>query len=102
MHNSEEQVATRSLGEKLLEYLADTRQSQAAFGQRLGLSQSRISQLIKGGGTKNQLDAEKVLDASRETGWRITPHDWRPDLYPHPDDGMPKTNELPLAAAAPG
>jgi hypothetical protein len=31
-----------------------------------------------------------VLNAAAATDWQVTPHDWRPDLYPHPDDGMPK------------
>lgn len=32
---------------------------------------------------------EYVLAISAATGWQITPHDLRPDIYPHPTDGLP-------------
>jgi DNA-binding transcriptional regulator YdaS (Cro superfamily) len=34
--------------------------------------------------------ADWVLWLARLTSWVVTPHELRPDLYPHPDDGMPK------------
>mgnify|MGYP002399362943 CR=1 FL=1 len=33
--------------------------------------------------------AERVLDLSRATGWRVTPHDLRADLYPNVVDALP-------------
>jgi DNA-binding transcriptional regulator YdaS (Cro superfamily) len=33
--------------------------------------------------------AERVLDLSRATGWRVTPHDLRADLYPNAFDALP-------------
>jgi len=33
--------------------------------------------------------AERVLDVSEFTGWVFTPHELRPDIYPHPNDGLP-------------
>lgn len=33
-------------------------------------------------------DAE-VLNVSSLTGWRVTPHTIRPDLYPNPTDALP-------------
>lgn len=33
--------------------------------------------------------AERVLDLSRATGWRVTPHDLRADLYPNAVDALP-------------
>ena len=33
--------------------------------------------------------AERVLDLSRATGWRVTPHALRPDLYPNAPDALP-------------
>lgn len=40
-----------------------------------------------------QCPAERVIAVSELTGWRVTPHQLRPDLYPNQCDG------LPLAAA---
>ena len=31
----------------------------------------------------------EVLSIAAATGWTITPHELRPDIYPHPDDGLP-------------
>lgn len=30
-----------------------------------------------------------VLAVSEAVNWQVTPHDLRPDLYPHPQDGLP-------------
>jgi DNA-binding transcriptional regulator YdaS (Cro superfamily) len=35
--------------------------------------------------------AEYVIHIAQAVSWRITPHELRPDLYPHPSDGMPKS-----------
>lgn len=42
--------------------------------------------------------SERVLAVSKATGYEVTPHRLRPDLYPHPDDGLPP--ELRSGAAA--
>lgn len=34
--------------------------------------------------------AEYVLAISDACGWKITPHQLRPDIYPHPMDGLPR------------
>ena len=39
-----------------------------------------------------RVGAEFVIDVSGAADWQVTPHDLRPDLYPHPQDGLP--NEL--------
>lgn len=31
----------------------------------------------------------RVLQLCETVGWTTTPHEVRPDLYPHPDDGLP-------------
>jgi DNA-binding transcriptional regulator YdaS (Cro superfamily) len=41
---------------------------------------------------------ERVIQLARFTEYQITPHQLRPDLYPHPDDGLPE--ELRGRAAA--
>ena len=37
----------------------------------------------------DQCPAERVLSVSEKTGWKVTPHQLRPDLYPNPCDGLP-------------
>ncbi len=32
---------------------------------------------------------ERVLRLCRAVDFRVTPHELRPDLYPHPEDGLP-------------
>ena len=74
--------------EKLAEYLKKVGLSQREFGLRLNppVTQSAVAQWLQGVPIK----AERVLEAAAATEWLVTPHDWRPDLYPHPDDGMPR------------
>jgi DNA-binding transcriptional regulator YdaS (Cro superfamily) len=38
---------------------------------------------------KSRTPAEKVIGVSEATEWKVTPHQLRPDLYPHPMDGLP-------------
>lgn len=33
--------------------------------------------------------AERVLELASFTGFMVTPHELRPDLYPNPTDGLP-------------
>lgn len=46
------------------------------------------------------LPADRVLTVSRATGWRVTPHDLRPDIYPNPTDGLPPDHAAKLKEAA--
>lgn len=41
--------------------------------------------------------AEYVLPICDTVAWKITPHELRPDLYPHPSDGMPKVSHATTA-----
>ncbi len=87
--------------EKLAEYLKQTGITQVAFGRKLNppVSQSAVTQWIQGVPIK----PERVLEAAAATEWKVTPHDWRPDIYPHPDDGMPREgSQLLLRLAAAG
>lgn len=45
-----------------------------------------------------EVPAEHVLRLANLCGYAVTPHQLRPDLYPHPDDGMRGT--VPAAAIA--
>ena len=39
--------------------------------------------------TRDGVPAEHVISVAEATGWAVTPHELRPDLYPHPHDGLP-------------
>lgn len=36
-----------------------------------------------------KVSPSKVLAICKATGWTVTPHELRPDLYPNPTDGLP-------------
>lgn len=44
----------------------------------------------------------QVLWLAEETGWRWSPHKLNPDLYPHPDDGLPDGMRGKIAVAGAG
>jgi DNA-binding transcriptional regulator YdaS (Cro superfamily) len=44
--------------------------------------------------------ADRAITLSRGTGYKTTPHKLRPDLYPHPHDGLPDELRKDEAAAA--
>lgn len=41
----------------------------------------------------------RVIQVAEATGWKKTPHELRPDLYPHPFDGLPAHLRTERAAA---
>lgn len=47
---------------------------------------------------KNGLPAEHVLWIAEQTSWEFTPHQLAPDLYPHPEDGLPAERRASAAA----
>lgn len=54
------------------------------LARSLGISRAAVGLwLIKG------IPAERVLDACAQARWAVTPYQVRPDLYPHPEDGLP-------------
>lgn len=40
--------------------------------------------------TKDGVPAEQVRPVCEVCDWQVTPHQLRPDLYPHPHDGLPE------------
>lgn len=55
-----------------------------------GLSVQAVYKWEKSG----RVPADHVIAIARATGWQVAPHDLRPDIYPHPEDGMPKEQEV--------
>jgi DNA-binding transcriptional regulator YdaS (Cro superfamily) len=60
---------------------------QTGLARAVGLAQGHVWHwLNKQGGLT---PPSRVLGVARATDWRVTPHELRPDIYPHPDDGLP-------------
>lgn len=55
-------------------------------------------QVIHGWRKAGQVPPDRVLEVSSAVSFKVTPHELRPDLYPHPEDGLPA--ELRAKAAA--
>ena len=49
---------------------------------------------------KDGLPAQHVLWLAERTEWQITPHELAPQLYPHPDDGLPAERRCQSREAA--
>jgi len=58
-----------------------------ALARTLRVAPPSVSQWLSG---TRGVPAGRVVQISEATGWRVTPHELRPDLYPHPDDGLPQ------------
>lgn len=67
-------------------YLQDTGVRQQDFAAIVGKSQGYISRVVSG---DCQLGSGVVIKWAAATGFKVTPHELRPDLYPNPRDGLP-------------
>jgi DNA-binding transcriptional regulator YdaS (Cro superfamily) len=45
---------------------------------------------------KTRVPAEQVLGICAATKWEVIPFELRPDLYPHPHDGLPENLREPV------
>jgi DNA-binding transcriptional regulator YdaS (Cro superfamily) len=50
--------------------------------------------------TKDGIPAEHVIPACKAVDWKVTPNELRPDLYPHPNDGLPSELRTDCSEAA--
>lgn len=69
-------------------------QTKLAVAIRQRMPESKVSQ-VHVWGWLNAVKApcppaEYVIPICDAIDWRMTPHELRPDLYPHGSDGMPK------------
>lgn len=60
--------------------------SQSEIAKNLGVKSQAVSGWLNFTGI---IPAERVIPLSRILGWRLTPHELRPDLYPNQNDGLP-------------
>lgn len=76
-------------------------QTRLAAGIRGRMPGSKVGQ-VHVWGWLNELKApcppaEYVIPICETVDWRITPHELRPDIYPHPTDGIPKVSPCDTA-----
>ncbi len=58
-------------------------------------------QLVINWRARGQVSQGFAIAVSRATGWKVTPHSLRPDIYRHPEDGLPaELRGLPQEASA--
>ena len=66
--------------------------NRAGLAVLLGISAPAVSKW-------RQCPPDRVLEVSRLTGWQVSPHELRPDYYPHPCDGLPESERASREAA---
>ena len=54
------------------------------LARAVGVSTQAIRKFERGA-----CSAERVIPVAQATGWRVTPHQLRPDLYPNQSDALP-------------
>ena len=72
---------------KLTEYLAEKKLTQEQFARLVQKTQGLVSHYLTG---LCELSAKTTLAWSAVTNYLVTPHELNPNLYPNPDDGLPK------------
>ncbi|UMR98592.1 transcriptional regulator [Escherichia coli] len=61
--------------------------AQNAIARNLGVTPQAVNQWF----SKITIPARFVLRVCEMVEWKVTPHGLRPDLYPHPEDGIPES-----------
>lgn len=61
------------------------------LADKVGIAPTYLYQIEK---KLKPVPVRRVIDISRATDWRVTPHDLCPDIYPNPTDGLPTGAEL--------
>lgn len=64
--------------------------SQRAIAKALGISPQAVNQWF----SKSAIPPRYVLPICEMTGWKIVPHEVRPELYPNETDGIPENIAL--------
>lgn len=69
----------------------------ARLAVQIGVSPVLISQWRT---ERRTIPGDRVIPIARATGWRVTPHELRPDLYPNAGDGVPVDVDFSEGGAA--
>jgi DNA-binding transcriptional regulator YdaS (Cro superfamily) len=60
--------------------------NQSRLATALGVRPQAVQQWLQKG-----VPPERTLATAAVVDFKVTPHELRPDLYPHPDDGLPES-----------
>lgn len=72
--------------EALAKVLSICNDNQTELAARIGKGQSIVGKWVT---RDERVGHGFVIAVSEAVQWQVTPHELRPDLYPHPDDGLP-------------
>ncbi|CNK97229.1 MULTISPECIES: helix-turn-helix domain-containing protein [Yersinia] len=81
---------------KLHEYLKQSGITQIEFAAKVGSTQSYVSQISA---SRYVLKGKVARRWSAATNWAVTPHDFNPEDYPNPIDGIPPEHQCTAPAA---
>lgn len=70
---------------KDLERAIDEVGGKSKLARAVGVTKQAISKWVR----QRSIPVERVISVSRATGWQVTPHQLRPDIYPNATDGLP-------------
>jgi DNA-binding transcriptional regulator YdaS (Cro superfamily) len=73
---------------KPIDLVVDMIGSQQAVATLRGVTRPCVSNWVKTGRVPCE-PVNHVLELCRAVGWRVTPHQLRPDIYPNAGDAMP-------------
>lgn len=59
--------------------------SQVKLAEKMGEKVGLIGIWVQ----RKMVPAERVIQVCRAIEYKVTPHEIRPDIYPHPDDALP-------------
>jgi DNA-binding transcriptional regulator YdaS (Cro superfamily) len=60
-------------------------ESKARLARKIAIKPQALQQWLASG----TVPADRVISVSKAVDFQVTPHELRPDLYPHPHDGLP-------------
>jgi len=72
---------------KALELAISLAGSQSALAERIGKKQSHVWSWMN---RDRKCPSAMAIPVASAVGYRVTPHELRPDIYPHPHDGLPE------------
>ena len=79
-----------------IQKVVETLGSQRELARKAGATQQAVSVWLKNGKPGDLF----TIAVARAVEFKVTPHELRPDLYPHPDDGLPPELRAPMMMGA--
>lgn len=76
-----------------LKRIIELKKTQAAVAAIVGARQQSVGHWLRDG-----VPAKHVIDLCADVAFEVTPHQLRPDIYPHPDDGLPASLRVSVGA----